>query len=190
MWPDRFKWVDPGAIGSWPIASLAMCWTHFTIAPRCRKTDGEAAQRRGCLGSVGAGVTDLELRQHSLCFSNFVQQSHRPGVLIVADHSLKRGQLVAAPSELPAGPFHVIVADPPWRYESGNSIPYPTMQISAVQGLPIHEIAAEDAVLWLGQQRHMNASWSGRMFQRTARHSCAEHWRDWMTTNTLLRSAF
>jgi hypothetical protein len=27
---------------------------------------------------------------------------------------------------LPKGRFHVIVADPPWEYDSGN-VPYPTM---------------------------------------------------------------
>jgi len=32
-------------------------------------------------------------------------------------------ELDAAPPELPTGPFQVIVADPPWRYESGNSLP-------------------------------------------------------------------
>jgi hypothetical protein len=30
-------------------------------------------------------------------------------------------QLDAAQPELPTGPFQVIVADPPWRYESGRS---------------------------------------------------------------------
>ena len=28
-----------------------------------------------------------------------------------------------------AGQYRTIVADPPWRYESGNSLPYPTMDI-------------------------------------------------------------
>jgi hypothetical protein len=31
--------------------------------------------------------------------------------------------LEAAAPELPTGPFQVIVADPPWQYETGNSLP-------------------------------------------------------------------
>src|ERR1035441_5196550 len=38
-------------------------------------------------------------------------------------------ELDAAPPKLPTGPFQVIVADPPWEYASGNSLPYPTMPL-------------------------------------------------------------
>src|ERR1035441_1341386 len=43
------------------------------------------------------------------------------------------GELEEKPAALPAGPFHVIVADPPWRCESGNSLPYPTMPIEDIK---------------------------------------------------------
>ena len=58
-------------------------------------------------------------------------------------------QIRREPPPLPAGPFRVIVADPPWQYESGNSLPYPTMGINEIKELPVKSIAAKDAVLWL-----------------------------------------
>jgi len=53
------------------------------------------------------------------------------------------------PPRLPPGRFHVIVADPPWRYESGGDLPYPTMDAQEIKALPVSEVAAADAVLWL-----------------------------------------
>src|ERR1035438_4610347 len=58
-------------------------------------------------------------------------------------------ELETASLELPAGPFQVIVADPPWQYESGNSLPYPTMAIEDIKAMPIRDIADENAILWL-----------------------------------------
>jgi len=58
-------------------------------------------------------------------------------------------ELEAEPPELPTGPFQVIVADPPWQYETGNSLPYPTMPIEDIKAMPVHEIADENAILWL-----------------------------------------
>jgi N6-adenosine-specific RNA methylase IME4 len=58
-------------------------------------------------------------------------------------------ELEAATPGLPTGPFQVIVADPPWRYETGNSLPYPTMPIEDIKAMPVREIADENAVLWL-----------------------------------------
>ena len=46
-------------------------------------------------------------------------------------------ELDAAPPELPTGPFQVIVADPPWQYETGNSLPYPTMPIEEIKAMPV-----------------------------------------------------
>jgi N6-adenosine-specific RNA methylase IME4 len=58
-------------------------------------------------------------------------------------------ELDATPPDLPTGPFQVIVADPPWRYDSGNSVPYPTMDIEEIKAMPVAEIADENAILWL-----------------------------------------
>jgi N6-adenosine-specific RNA methylase IME4 len=64
------------------------------------------------------------------------------------------------PPTIPPGvPYDVIVADPPWPYKN-DRLPYPTMTVDQiikhqirVEGtemkLPIQEIAAENAILWL-----------------------------------------
>ena len=43
----------------------------------------------------------------------------------------------------------VIVADPPWEYASGNSLPYPTMSLDKIRALPVGKLAEQDAILWL-----------------------------------------
>ena len=58
-------------------------------------------------------------------------------------------ELEAKPPPLPAGPFQVIVADPPWRYEGGSDLPYPTMDLEEIKALPVPDIADQDAILWL-----------------------------------------
>lgn len=56
--------------------------------------------------------------------------------------------------ELPDGPFGVIYADPPWRYESGTTLKkwsieehYPTMDLEAIKALDVP--AGEDCILYL-----------------------------------------
>lgn len=56
---------------------------------------------------------------------------------------------------LPAGPFRVIAADPPWRFESWSSKGtakaadnhYQTMSLEEIAALPIAEVAAPDCLL-------------------------------------------
>jgi N6-adenosine-specific RNA methylase IME4 len=43
----------------------------------------------------------------------------------------------------------VIVADPPWEYASGNSLPYPTMSLDEIRALPVLDLSDQDAILWL-----------------------------------------
>lgn len=56
---------------------------------------------------------------------------------------------------LPEGKFQVILADPPWRYDFGNSDNriienhYPTMELEDICALNVPSIAAEDSVLFL-----------------------------------------
>jgi N6-adenosine-specific RNA methylase IME4 len=54
------------------------------------------------------------------------------------------------------GPFNVILADNPWQYDSGTTDPtrqienqYPTMPTPEIAALPVREIAADDAVLFM-----------------------------------------
>lgn len=60
-------------------------------------------------------------------------------------------------SALPDGPFEVIYADPPWRFESwsdqgeGRSAVqhYDCMDLDAIAALPVSDIAARDAALFM-----------------------------------------
>jgi hypothetical protein len=60
-------------------------------------------------------------------FGYLVDQMDRSGKVAGAFRRLEvlkqARQLEIAAPEFPAGPFQVIVADPPWRYESGNDLP-------------------------------------------------------------------
>jgi N6-adenosine-specific RNA methylase IME4 len=82
-----------------------------------------------------------------------VEQMDRSGKVAGAYRRLavlkQAKELEAAPPELPTGPFQVVVADPPWQYETGNSLPYPTMPIEEIKAMPVREIADENATLWL-----------------------------------------
>ena len=67
----------------------------------------------------------------------------------------------AEPPPLPRGPFRVIVADVPWPYEvdaedpSGRGVhPYSTMSLADICALPVRDLAADDAILWLWITNH------------------------------------
>lgn len=48
-----------------------------------------------------------------------------------------------------SGPYGVVYADPPWDYLNETSIGYPTMTLEDICTMPVNQIAAEDAVLFL-----------------------------------------
>jgi hypothetical protein len=86
-------------------------------------------------------------------YGHVVEQMDRSGNVAGAYRRLEvlkqaRHLETAAPG-LPTGQFQVIVADPPWRYESDNELPYPTMTNDDIKAIPVEAIAADDAVLWL-----------------------------------------
>ena len=49
---------------------------------------------------------------------------------------------------LPPGGFRTILADPPWQTQSGEAH-YQTMSLERIMGMPVVELAAADAHLWL-----------------------------------------
>lgn len=59
------------------------------------------------------------------------------------------------PPPLPEGKYSLIYADPPWRYEHAKTESrrienqYPTMELEEICGLPVHQAAADDCVLFL-----------------------------------------
>ncbi len=57
-------------------------------------------------------------------------------------------------AEFPRGQWPVIYADPPWRYEAGDSSRstenhYPTMSLAEIEALPVETLAGDDALLFL-----------------------------------------
>jgi N6-adenosine-specific RNA methylase IME4 len=75
-------------------------------------------------------------------------------------------KIAAEPPPLPAGPFRVIVADPPWAYSSREedvthrgALPYPPMSTEDVCALAVGQRAHADCVLWL---------WTTNIFMRDA----------------------
>lgn len=93
-------------------------------------------------------------------FGRLVQQMDRSGKVNGAYKQLanarKAAEIAAEPPPLPAGPFRVIAADPPWQYdERGHDVthkvanPYPSMSLEQIKALPVAALAHADAVLWL-----------------------------------------
>ena len=65
-------------------------------------------------------------------------------------------ELDAQPVPMPEGPYHVLVADPPWRYDNRaddlthrGRCPYPTMPTEDIAALDVESMMAPNAVLWL-----------------------------------------
>lgn len=80
--------------------------------------------------------------------------------IIQLEKQLKKESVVLAikaePAPLPAGPFRVIVIDPPWKYEARAEDvthrarnPYPDMELGEIKALSIGKIAHRDCILWL-----------------------------------------
>jgi N6-adenosine-specific RNA methylase IME4 len=78
------------------------------------------------------------------------------------------------PPPLPGqGPYHVIVADPPWPYEKRAEdpshravVPYPTMSLAEIAAMGVAAIAHQDCILWL---------WTTNYYMREA-FDIAEAW--------------
>jgi len=132
---------------------------HTSGMAEVQKTSGDA--RDNIARYLGVGRTTIERAEAVVEaaegepeeFGHLVEQMDRSGKVAGAFRRLtvlrQARDLEAAPPTLPTGPFQVIVADPPWRYESGNDLPYPTMDIEEIKALPVQRIAADDAILWL-----------------------------------------
>jgi N6-adenosine-specific RNA methylase IME4 len=130
-----------------------------TVAEGQRSYPGDA--RDNIARYLGVGRTTIEraeavveaAEEQPEEYGHLVEQMDRSGKIAGAYRRLtvlkQAKELEAEPPALPTGPFQVIVADPPWRYESGNELPYPTMAIEDIKAMPIHTIAHDNSVLWL-----------------------------------------
>jgi len=86
---------------------------------------------------------------------------------------------------LPAGPFDLIMADPPWRFatRSGRGITpkgaggqYATMPLPEIMALPVAGIAATDCLLWLWATNPMLPEAFGVLDAWGFRFKTAGHW--------------
>lgn len=86
-------------------------------------------------------------------YGHLVEQMDRSGNVASAYRRLnvqrQAEELDREPPPLPTGPFRVIVADPPWQYETGGVLPYPTMPLDEIKAMAVNDIAEADAILWL-----------------------------------------
>ena len=79
--------------------------------------------------------------------------------LVTAEQKAHRSERAARPPEptpdLPTGRYQILYADPPWRYDFAASSTreienqYPTLDVAEICALPVADMAAEDAVLFL-----------------------------------------
>jgi N6-adenosine-specific RNA methylase IME4 len=133
---------------------------HPATVAECQRADpGDARDRISRY--LGVGRTTIEraeavveaAEEEPEEYGHLVEQMDRSGKVAGAYRRLEvlrqAKELDASTPELPTGPFQVIVADPPWRYDSGNSLPYPTMDIEEIKAMPVEEIADKNAILWL-----------------------------------------
>lgn len=100
-----------------------------------------------------------------------VAEMNKTGKVSGVHKKLKRDQAVQdilkEPPPLPAGPFRVIVANPPWRYDKRpdnpshrNALGYPSMTIAEIAAMPVENIAHDNAVLWLWvTNAHLPEAW-------------------------------
>lgn len=75
-------------------------------------------------------------------------------------------KLNAEPAPMPAGPYRVLVADPPWNYEkrAGDAthrgdLPYPSMTTDAICEMAVRGLGCDESILWL---------WTTNAFMRDA----------------------
>lgn len=125
------------------------------------KVDSSGEARDKIARYLGVGRTTVDRAEAVVAaaeeepeeYGHLVEQMDRSGKVARVYRKLtvlrQAKALEIAPPQLPAGPFQVIVADPPWRYESGGDLPYPTMDLQEIKALPVAQIAAEDSILWL-----------------------------------------
>jgi N6-adenosine-specific RNA methylase IME4/ParB-like chromosome segregation protein Spo0J len=128
-----------------------------------------AAVERGELAvSAAAELTKLpEEKQRAV----LARSNGKPGNVRALVKQVEKAEvakrLEAEPPALPAGPFRVIVSDPPWQYDKRagdvthrGDLPYPSMTTDAICALDVGSRAhPEGCVLWL---------WTTNAFMRDA----------------------
>lgn len=153
--PDRAKASDRAAADFGVSPRLI---EHARSVERNGHRDVQRAVARGELKvSAAAELAKLPKARQAEVLK---RSKGKPGTVraLVRQHERRElgAQLDAAPLPPPTGPFRVIVADPPWKYDLRDEdathrgvTPYPPMPTSAICALPIRALAHDDAVLWM-----------------------------------------
>jgi N6-adenosine-specific RNA methylase IME4 len=76
---------------------------------------------------------------------NAMQERRKKRVESIEAKRANNHPLVAAND----GTYNVVYADPPWNFISEMTLGYPTMTLDEIKALPVNEIAAQDAVLFM-----------------------------------------
>ena len=97
-----------------------------------------------------------DIRFDSLVEAGTIHPEMKRGDVRAALTDQRHGAAAPALEDLPHGKWRAILADPPWAFETrggGNDRApenhYPTMSMTAIELLPVMNIAADDAVLFL-----------------------------------------
>ena len=124
---------------------------HTTISRGANAPpSGQEAQENGKSAGANAPPGAVAGRRDALIINNRDMREER--------REERLEEIARANRELPTGVrYPVVYADPPWRYEhppngdSRNVIEnhYPTMALEEICALPVNELAAEDAVLYM-----------------------------------------
>jgi N6-adenosine-specific RNA methylase IME4 len=102
-------------------------------------------------------VSGIANQEHADALLDWTEKQRATVRELRAEIAKRRQQHQIAGMSLPSGQFPLLLADPPWRYEnppmggSNRSIEnqYPTMQLDDICALPIAQIAADDALLYM-----------------------------------------
>ena len=128
---------------------------------------GAVARRAGAAGRPGTGEPrPSDAVSAGAATSAAVLSQDSPGK--AAGSGRKAGVPTGGAGEipgLPPGGFATILVDPPWPAQSGEKH-YRTMSLARIKALPVGQLAARDAHLWL---------WTTNALLRTA-YEVAEAW--------------
>jgi N6-adenosine-specific RNA methylase IME4/ParB-like chromosome segregation protein Spo0J len=101
---------------------------------------------------------EAELETVNSAYRKLLNERLRAGKLALAE------RITESPPPLPDGRYPIVVLDPPWPYEN---LPYPAMSLEAIAAIPVPDLVAENAVVWL---------WTTNRFLEDAVAIAKERW--------------
>lgn len=144
---------------------------------RPKQDDGKTAKKVAAAAGVSRATAEraAELQKKNPAAFERVARGEVPLSRALAETKKAAvvAEIKAKPAPLPDGKHHVIVIDPPWRYDTRaenrdvrGTVDYPDMSIEEICALPIAKLAEDDCILWL---------WTTNAFMRDA-YRCLDAW--------------